>query len=180
MMSTTQKVPADERYLSWLCGLIAYDERRKDSKIRNSVPMIRGLFDESFRYFIPNDDNRADEGQCLRIIYIETTQNRLEPPFYFRDCSVLEMMIALSERMAFQIFNPMKEQEPDAPSCFWEIIDNLKLKPNQSNVAIIHKLNTREYMESGLGGMFPLNDPREDQRTIEIWYQMMAYINEHY
>jgi hypothetical protein len=35
-------------------------------------------------------------------------------------------------------------------------------------------------MKSGLGGMFPLEDPREDQRAIEIWYQMMAYINENY
>ncbi len=176
MMSTN----VDERYLSWLCGLIADGGRGKDSKIRRGEKMIRGLFDESFHYFIPNDDNRADEGKDLRIRYIEITQTRLDPHFYFRDCSVLEMLIALSERMAFQIFNPMQERDPDVSGCFWEIIENLRLKPNQSNAAIIYKLLKREYMESGLGGMFPLEDHREDQRAIEIWYQMMAYLNENY
>jgi hypothetical protein len=142
--------------------------------------MLRSLFYEPFYHFIPNDDNRAEEGRGLRDKFMNDTEMKLDRQSYFKPCSVLEMMVALSERMAFQIFNPMKEPDPDRSGCFWEIVDNLKLKPNQSNAAIIHKLNRREYRESGLGGMFPLEEYREDQRAIEIWYQMMAYLNENY
>jgi hypothetical protein len=142
--------------------------------------MLRSLFYEPFYHFVPNDDNRAEEGRGLRDKFMNDTKYKLIRHSYFKPCSVLEMMIALSERMAFQLFNPMKEPDPDRSGCFWEIVDNLKLKPNQSNAAIIHKLNRREYMESGLGGMFPLENYREDQRAIEIWYQMMAYLNENY
>jgi hypothetical protein len=142
--------------------------------------MLRSLFYEPFHHFVPNDDNRAAEGQALRDTYESDTGRKLSRQLYFKLCSVLEMMIALSERMAFQIFNPMKEPDPDIPGCFWEIVDNLKLKPNQSNAVIIYDLLNREYMADGLGGMFPLEDHREDQRAVEIWYQMMAYINENY
>ena len=178
MMSIRKPTNVDERYLLWLCGLIVSHGR--DRRLHRSEKMLRSLFYESFHHFVPNDDNRASEGQGLRDKFMNDKEMKLDRQSYLRPCSVLEMMIALSERMAFQLFNPMKMSDPDITGCFWEIIDNLNLKPNQSNAAIIHKLNNREYMKSGLGGMFPLEDPREDQRAIEIWYQMMAYINENY
>ena len=182
MMSTqTIANEVDDRYLVWLCSLVVNQER--DRRLHRSEKMLRSLFYEPFYHFIPNDDNRAAEGQGLRDTYLSDTRlpkRKLNRQSYFRTCSILEMLIALSERMAFELFNPMKMPDPDVTGCFWEIIDNLKLKPNQSNAAIIYKLNKREYMESGLGGMFPLEDPREDQRAVEIWYQMMAYINENY
>lgn len=174
MMSTN----VDERYLLWLCGLVVNEGR--DRRILRSKKMIQSLFYEPFYHFVPNDDNRASEGQGLRDKYMDDTERQLLRQSYFRPCSVLEMLIALSERMAFELFNPMNMPDPDVTGCFWEIIDNLKLKPNQSNVAIIHKLNKREYLPSGLGGMFPLEDHREDQRAVEIWYQMMAYLMENY
>ena len=179
-MMTIRNLTTDveERYLVWLCGLVVSEGR--DRRLHRSEKMLRSLFYEPFYHFVPNDDNRASEGQGLRDKFMDDTKVKLDQRSYFRPCSILEMLIALSERMAFQIFNPMKEAEPDLPGCFWEIIDNLKLKPNQSNTRIVQKLQKREYMESGLGGMFPLEDPREDQRAIEIWYQMMAYLNENY
>jgi hypothetical protein len=170
----------DERYLSWLCGLIADGGRGKDSQIRNSEAMIRSLFDETFHHFVPNDDNRASEGMGLRDRYLDETGFEIVRHFYLRPCSVLEMLIALSERMAFQIFNPMKERDPDVPGCFWEIAENLDLKPNQSNARITDRLMRRAYNEDGLGGMFPLENNKEDQRAVEIWYQMMAYLMENY
>ena len=180
MSITKSKVlnDVDERYLVWLCSLIVNEGR--DRRLHRSEKMLRSLFSESFYHFVPNDDNRAAEGQSLRDKFMDSAKMKLDRHSYFRSCSILEMIIALSERMAFQLFNPMKMPDPDVTGCFWEIIDNLNLKPNQSNTRIIHKLNNREYMHSGLGGMFPLEDPREDQRAIEIWYQMMAYINENY
>jgi hypothetical protein len=40
-------------------------------------------------------------------------------------------------------------------------------------------INKRLYNEDGTGGgLFPLAHPRQDQREIEVWYQMMAYLQE--
>jgi hypothetical protein len=44
---------------------------------------------------------------------------------------------------------------------------------------IFIRLNRREYdSDGGNGGLFPLNEPNEDQRDVEVWYQMMAYLQE--
>lgn len=168
----------EERYLTWLCNILANGGRI--DRVRRSEKMLRSLFYESFHQFIPNDDNRADEGRGLRVTYENDTEYKLDRRSYLRPCSVLEMLIALSERMAFQIFNPMKESEPDVAGCFWEIAENLQLRPAQSNAHIVKCLLNREYDENGLGGMFPLENNEEDQRAVEIWYQMMAYLIENY
>ena len=43
---------------------------------------------------------------------------------------------------------------------------------------ILTKFMRREYDASGLGGLFALRYPKEDMRDIEIWYQMMSYLEE--
>lgn len=43
---------------------------------------------------------------------------------------------------------------------------------------IINTFNNRHYRPNGRGGIFPLNRPQHDQREVELWYQMGAYINE--
>ena len=39
-------------------------------------------------------------------------------------------------------------------------------------------INERSYAFDGYGGLFPLRKPHQDQRNIEIWYQMQAYLME--
>jgi hypothetical protein len=36
----------------------------------------------------------------------------------------------------------------------------------------------RTYKYDGRGGLFPLREGKEDQRRVELWYQMCAYILE--
>jgi hypothetical protein len=60
------------------------------------------------------------------------------------------------------------------------MIDNLELLPNSLNYKKLAVLNKREYFPSGKGGLFPLENPREDQTKVEIWYQMHAYVMENY
>ena len=38
----------------------------------------------------------------------------------------------------------------------------------------------RQYEANGEGGLFPLKGVCEDQREVEIWYQMNAYLYEHH
>jgi hypothetical protein len=42
-------------------------------------------------------------------------------------------------------------------------------------------LNTflwRTYDPTGVGGLFPLREPKHDQRKEELWYQLSAYLEE--
>ena len=74
---------------------------------------------------------------------------------------------------------------------FWEMIDNLKLEQcsdedpyikekTSNNNKLISIFLDRRYNRFGNGGIFPLKHYTSDQREVEIWYQMMAYLDENY
>ena len=104
---------------------------------------------------------------------------------------VFEMLVALS----IQIDSILMETNSDNKVNLWfsELIKNLRLKgyddleDNEENAKIketnSHKISIflqRQYKRNGDGGLFPLESPELDQRTLEIWYQMMAYLGENY
>lgn len=73
---------------------------------------------------------------------------------------------------------------------FMQFIKNLGLErypdavcypvPGHSRVdTILNRLNNRRYAYNGTGGLFPLVDAQEDQRLVELWYQLGAYINQY-
>lgn len=167
----------ESRYFEWLCDIVSH---RKASEVKDYYPMLLFIFQEPFISIIPNDDNRALDGIALRDRFQnETGYSLMADKYYYKACSVLEMMIALSQRMAWETFNPAYGGDPDAAKAFWQLVKNLNLKPNHpENKLIIKGLIERNYMENGLGGLFPLNYPHGDQTKIEIWYQMMHYIYE--
>lgn len=95
-------------------------------------------------------------------------------------CSFLEMMIALSRRLAF-------EEEGQPSRWFWHLIENLGIDVTDAyyNIEIERAVNDRldtviyrTYDSTGMGGLFPLENPRQDQREVEIWYQLQAYLLE--
>jgi hypothetical protein len=100
------------------------------------------------------------------------------------DCSVLEMLIGLSRRLAF-------EEEGEPRGWFWHLIENLELRhftdrhySSGESWCFNHvdeKLDClldRHYEYDGSGGLFPLHNPLEDQKDVELWYQMSAYLLE--
>lgn len=131
----------------------------------------------SFYSLIPNDENRGLDGLRLRGEYEAETGKTIS---LYLPCTLLEMLVALADRMAFITFDPERGSEPNLIPHFWELIRNLGLSPNGNinNEEIIHNLLERNYTPSGDGGLFPLGTVQEDQRYVEIWYQMMAYIEE--
>lgn len=155
-------------YFRWLCEKVDYRSRDK------YIPALKLLFETDFYSLINYDDNRALDGLNLRREFEEET--KLELP---RDpCSVFEMMIGLSLRMAFIYYDPWG-REDDNSVWFWVIFSNLGLGLTERvNKEIIDVLLERKYLPNGRGGLFPLKNPREDQRNIEIWYQMQAYVQD--
>lgn len=162
-----------DRYYSWLCERIDY----KSHKVYADI--IAYLHDVTFYGLIPNDDNRALDGIQLRYDYQHESGELLSIIFLEEDCSLLEMIIAIAARMAYISYDPENEDLNNA-FCFWELIHNLGLKPPSSvyNLRIISNFLERRYEPNGKGGLFPLKNPNEDQRNVELWYQMMSYIRE--
>ena len=143
---------------------------------------MRQLYVKEFVWLIPNDDNRAEDGKELRYEFInEQGIDDVDQEWLNLGCSVLEMMIALARRAAF-------ESDDEVVEWFWRFIFNLGLTQH-TDIAYTSKterevdnvLDTvifRTYDADGLGGLFPLTHPRQDQRKVELWYQLAAYLSE--
>lgn len=175
-------MPLDEIYLRWLYSQVSSVRLKNPNKTHWNL--LRQLLCKEFVWFVPNDDNRVEDGRELRREFLVDLKIReVDPDWMLMGCSVLEMLIALSRRIAFE--------ESTKPSFwFWKLIDNLGLTQfndawylaHRNEEVIDDRLDTlifRTYAYDGSqGGLFPLKYPNKDQRTIEIWYQMCAYILE--
>jgi hypothetical protein len=137
-----------------------------------------------YEHFVPNDDNRAADGLNLRRRFESETSVRLPD---LGSCRMLEFLIALAIRLNEAVYN---YRDPNQESYwFWQMMEHLELDmyTDDYNFMAIHgeiydifmRINHREYSPDGSnGGLFPLKRPAEDQRDVEIWYQMMAYLQE--
>ncbi len=150
---------------------------------------ISELYEIPFYCLIPNDDNRAKDGLQLRDRFLDGLDADYPDDVLPWPCTVLEMLIALANRMDFILFDHSKGSR--YAIYFWLFINNLKLqkynnddknveKKEKFNRLVLKKFVKREYQADGKGGLFPLDDPLNDQRNVEIWYQMMEYISENY
>ena len=165
------------KYLLWLCDRVGLDTKKYKR-------LASTLYRMPFKWpgDIPMDRNRAQDGVMLRYYYNQETGN--VPPSDDVNCSVLEMLVALAERMDSLIGEPGITQYD---VWFKEIISNLELDGETDEFFreeevrdIIRNAMTRNIDYDGLGGFFPLRHPYEDQRDLSIWTQMSYYINERY
>ena len=143
------------------------------------------LYDTSFVSVLELDNNRCKDGQGLRWEFAfeqgYRTHDQLEGA-----CSVLEVILALAIKYASDIG---EGDDIQVSSCFWRMIDNLGLlkftdvaldsvEAHHEMTHILDCFMDRDYEYNGEGGLFPLMDPKEDQREVELWYQMSAYLME--
>lgn len=170
-------------YFDWLCNLIRVDDGQDSYWI-----LAKELHHKEFRYIVANDDNRAADGEYLRKEYISGNP-RMDINHLNMPCSVFEMLVALARRMDFELSD--LDNRDRTHKYFWELIDNLGLmeftdeeysyrQASLSVDSILEIFLNREYRQDGRGGLFPLKNPSKDQRKVELWYQMNAYINENY
>ena len=172
--------PLDDRYFEWLYSLVAAVRNR--NPVRSHWRLMRQLYVKEFVWLIPNDDNRAEDGKELRYEFInEQGIDEVDQAWLDLGCSVLEMMIALARRAAF-------ESDDEVVEWFWRFIFNLGLN-DHTDIAynsaterevdnVLDTVIFRTYDADGLGGLFPLTHPRQDQRKVELWYQLAAYLAE--
>jgi len=170
----------DDQYLEWLYGQIG--SIRNNDPARAYWELAKQLYRTRFTWSVYYDDNRAEDGKCLREEFLHVMDFDIleSDPWLTEDCTVLEMLIALSRRAAF-------ESSEEAGDWFWKMIDNLEIRypdqvySNQVQMDVAHKLNVflnRQYQRNGDGGLFPLRNAKRDQRKIEIGFQLEAYLLE--
>lgn len=156
----------EEEYFLWLCAKVNCKEEW--------IKTLRELYETPFFFSVANDDNRGNDGFDLRDEFLD--EHLLSDRSLISFSNVLEVLVAIAQRMDFILFDPDVE-ESQTPEYFWELIENLKLLPNSpTNRIKISKFLNRKYSPEGVGGIFPLNDTERDQREVEIWYQMQEYI----
>jgi hypothetical protein len=175
-----------DEYFIWLCNIIGVNVEKESYSI-----LAKRLHGIEYFWFVPNDDNRGEDGLKLRRTFIEV--HELGPYEQFildaGPCSVLEMLVAMSIKMAELMEQVVDNNEPG--DWFWELIKNAGLDTfsdfqyhfvgGHMAVAMkVHKILERDYERNGVGGFFPLQETDVDQRKVELWYQMNAYLGERY
>lgn len=178
-------------YFKWLCNIVGnYEEY---------LFLLQKLFNKEFYWTIDMDENRAGDGLALRDRYIreenllgwdvEIVNGERIDISGLGPCSVLEMLIALAIRCEKDIMNDPKEGDRTG-FWFWKMIENLGFL-DYKNKCIDEKIDRkidekllyfldRKFEKSGKNGLFPLKKWDKDQRKVEIWYQLMAWLDENY
>ena len=170
-----------DRYFDWLVDIVSRDRFSKQISFNK---LLTQLHNTEFEYTIPFDQNRALDGVDLRYRfamdcgYDESILYDLSG-----ECSVLEMLVALSIRCEeFIMDDPRKGNRTG--QWFWGMIANLGLNScYDSNYDteyvdyILDRFFYHEYSADGKGGLFTVSDSDLDMRTIEIWRQLMEYLN---
>jgi hypothetical protein len=172
----------DEEYFTWLYSLVASTNLKNPSRTHWSL--ARHLYTKEFVWLVPNDDNRVQDGKDLRREFFEVNEiSRVDQNWVVLGCSMFEMLIALSRTLSF-------EADGEPRVWFWHLMETLdlfqyndriyKTRPEVASIIdeTIDQVIWRQYEPDGKGGLFPLRNPREDQREVEIWYQLNAYLLE--
>lgn len=173
-------------YFVWLSDLVCGERFAEGYSFSELLSLLHRI---EFTYLIPMDQNRAEDGINLRYRYAITSD---DCPYSVPDvldaldgpCSVLEMMVALALRC--------EEDVMDDPGIgdrtrqwFWGMITNLGLGGqfdgnfNQSYIEeVVGRFLARDYAPDGQGSLFTVKYPPQDLRYVEIWVQLLWYLDD--
>ena len=171
-------------YFEWMYHLVCNDIKYNKLSYRKLLYFLHSVT------FVPKlemDDNRRMDGIDFR--YRFGYENGYSDEYIkryldTRECSVLEMMIALAFRVEEQIMDNTLYGNRTG-QWFWVMIvnlglgsmDDLNFDTNYCN-QVIDNLLSRNYEANGNGGLFRVNRPIRDMRDVDIWCQFMWYLNE--
>lgn len=165
---------SEKRYFEYLISYV-YNKNSQNSYME----LLKFLYDKNFIWTVKMDKNRAADGLSLRARFFD--EDVLDKP-----CSVLEMMVALADRMETHILGDPREGDRTG-QWFWSMIASMGLtKMNDANFdrglveEKVDRMLRRDYPETGEGGLFTVEKPDSDMRDVEIWYQMQWWVREHY
>lgn len=167
-----------DRYFEWLLQKIESSEY----DYHDYYQLLYYLNSVEFEATVPNDNNRIIDGLNLRDEFL--SEQRF-PGYIGGPCSMLEMLVAFSIRIELDITGDPGSD--DLGRWFWVMLDNAKLlRYDDDNFdlgeigLIVEKIVGRKYKRNGIGGFFPVFHSNKNQREVELWYQMQAYLSENF
>lgn len=178
----------DRLYFDWLCNIVMPNFVVNSYHNNDYTSLLFTLHGVSYTPTLELDNNRITDGLMFREKYIQgnyTVFDSYESLEIFRnkECSLLEMMVALCYKIANTILDNLNEM----PFIFKDIINSLGLsemtEPYFDENYIINVLDNfcnNNYYPNGKGGLFELMYSNVDMRTLDIWAQANRYILEHY
>ena len=183
-MSVQQEKPELTRaYFKWMYDqVVAYDNPQG---MNSYWTVCAKMMDLTFLDLVEHDSNRIAEAANLRTEFLDTCVHPLPhdvADFLFPDATIFEVLVMLARRANLMI-------EMDVQKWFQLFLRNLGLDRYSDwycnghltgNIGrILNRFNSRTYDANGhKGGLFPLAHPTRDQREVELWYQMGAYMTE--
>jgi len=166
-----------DEYFNWLCSLIDANHHR------GYLELLKYLFNVEFTWQIRLDESRAADGIALRSRFVAKMDISVkDAELLVGPCSMLEMMIALSDKMETDITGDIAMgNRPD--KWFWLMIQNshmdmLNDRMFDTDLAAQH-VNTiinHEFTKDGEGGLFFVPFASKDMRELDIWKQMQQYL----
>ena len=175
----------DDPYFAWLCYKARIGEQYEKPYTRLAFELHSLIFKPSKA--VPMDENRIYDGFAMRVRFIgkygEVGSSTNRGP-----CTMFEFLVGISEKMGFLMGD--ENGESKTSEYFWHLIRNmrlLKLTDDEFDELngeffveeAVQRILDRNYGYDGDGGLFPLRRANVDQRKVEIWYQMQAWLNEH-
>lgn len=168
-------------YFEWLIGMVNSDNSYSDSI--SFRKLLKLLHEIDFEYINPRDRNRAEDGMDLRYRFaydylaFDDAERYLTGP-----CSMLEMMVALSIRCEEDMMDDTRYGNRTG-QWFWGMIVSLGLG-GMTDVHfdehyirdVVNKFLDRKYAPNGKGGLFTIRSCHADLRKVEIWTQLLWYL----
>lgn len=165
-------------YYRWICKMVG-DEfgaftHKKTLELLHSI---------EFRWLLPRDEHRAEDGVSLRYRYAVDKGFDKTPAELAGKCSVLEMLAALALR-AEENFLADDAYGDRTGEWFWKMLTTMGIgrysddRFDKAKVEdAVQRFLDREYEPDGKGGLFIIKNPEKDLRDVEIWYQLLWWIN---
>lgn len=170
-------------YFLWMVDLVCDKRYTKGTTWKQLLTFLNQV---EFSYSIDMDRNRAKDGEQLRYRFgfeKRIPNDVIRTALDCRSCSVLEMMVALSLRCEEHIMAD-PENGDRTGKWFFEMIDSLGLGEmddaafdKRYSSRRVHRFLRHQFRQDGAGGLFTVLRSPHDMRTLDIWYQMMAYLN---
>lgn len=165
----------NDLYFEWLCNKVCDAD---EFFVYEDLLMCLYTIPFEVSPLAPMDENRINDCYALRDQFF-LWNPEIDENTDLGEVSVLEVIIELCERMLYILDGYLL----DTNVLFLELMNNLDILYLRSVDVIrlkVEQFMTRQYDSNGYGGLFPLQRATKNQRYVELWYQMQAYLDENY
>lgn len=168
-----------DEYFEWMYDTVCAGRFAKENQYRK---LLSYLHSREFTWLIPKDANRAEDGEDLRWRFAYENNiniyDELDGP-----CSVFEMILALAIRCEETIMDDPAVGDRTG-QWFWRMITNLGLGGMSDRIFdrdeaedIVNHFLDRDFAPDGRGSLFTIRNSGYDLRNVEIWTQMLWYLD---